>query len=720
MKYPYLMKGVAALALAMAAAGCSHETNLYNPNQVAQDFTNSFEDTFGNIADGQDWQTIANVEADITVSLGYASTYTVGIYTENPLNGGTSSLLGITQIDEGRQGSLRFTAPKGTENFYVVAFDEKGRGLAQHFGLTDGKLVANLGAASAAKAPRRAVEAGNAYAKTFNDYLNPTWSDKFSVYTISLDEMKNYTPITEADLAVHSTLSDGARYPSGDFHHYRIPAGVEITTPFHMNGVEGTVNDAVVYIEGKATFNGNTLNGVTVVVAPGGEVVLNGYNYASTSGRFLVMDGGKITGTKGATFDITNGGPSYNAGTIESDGKLNLNGCDFYNNGSVKVDIYTGTSDGSKTTNFGTIVARTNQEAADAYNQHVVNGCYMKFTENAGVGGITLLNNSRLDVGGQLLITGGQSGTQANELAHQSEINATSIYWQNAVLNGPAGDGTFAIIKTTKSLISHANDINVYNNVYFDMNQEEFYSYQNVKEDLSNLWGNAHHIIGGGTVDPSSEWAQWAEYWCKAPIRLWVNEETAPESIKILASECTGNGYNSDGNPGQPIPTPSVNYSIAFEDLGSIGDFDFNDVVLYVAHNTNTNKATVSFVAAGGILPVQVKYDGTVLFTKTDGIMTNTRGKGSVIATAEVDMTNAATDLLKFSIVVTSTNSQSTEITSAAAVGEAPMALIIPGNWAWPIEKTSIKQAYPDFATWVKNETNTTWYNNPTAEYVVR
>ncbi|MBR1687789.1 MAG: DUF4842 domain-containing protein, partial [Prevotella sp.] len=78
------------------------------------------------------------------------------------------------------------------------------------------------------------------------------------------------------------------------------------------------------------------------------------------------------------------------------------------------------------------------------------------------------------------------------------------------------------------------------------------------------------------------------------------------------------------------------------------------------------------------------------------------------------------TDLLKFSIVVTSTNSQSTEITSAAAVGEAPMALIIPGNWAWPIEKTSIKQAYPDFATWVKDETNTTWYNNPTAEYVVR
>ncbi|MBR1689010.1 MAG: hypothetical protein IJ710_10895, partial [Prevotella sp.] len=679
MKKQYLMNGVAALALAFAAASCSHETNLYNPNQVAQDFTNSFEDTFGNIADGQDWQTLTNVEADVTVNLNYADTYTIGIYDQNPLNGASASLLGITQTKEGQTAQLNFTAPKGTNNFFVVAFDEKGRAISQGVSLTDGKLVANLGtAASAAKAPRRATEAGNPYAKTLNDYLNPVyvkvndWDQFPEVKQITVDQMKAYGTFTDTDIESNSTLTNGTwvwdasknqsvlTYNIADGKHFRVAAGTEITKVFHVNGDQNYTNDVVIYVEGKMHLNGNTLNGPTIVVAPGGEVIIDGNTNMSNSGRIIVMDGGKITGAKGVAYNINNGGWSYNAGTIEFDGELNVNGSNFYNNGNVKVDLLRNTAGGTFT-NFGTIEARTNTGAGDTYNSTIVNGCYMKFTEDAGIGCLTLLENSRLDVGGKAEFAN-NADNKKNYLGASSEINVGTLYVNTTEFFGPENTSDFAIIKAEK--IQFAADILInedYNNHY--QNSEEgdlkwvwMYGKVNNRGTIYLDWDNTQ-IVANKYEDV---------YKCiLAANYSYVNEANAPESIKILASECTGDGYNSDGNPGQPIPTPSVNYSIAFEDLGSIGDFDFNDVVLYVAHNANTNKATVNFVAAGGILPVQVKYDGTVLFTKNDGIMTNTRGKGNVIATAEVDMTNAATDLRKFSIVVTSTNSQSTEITSA-------------------------------------------------------
>jgi hypothetical protein len=205
----------------------------------------------------------------------------------------------------------------------------------------------------------------------------------------------------------------------------------------------------------------------------------------------------------------------------------------------------------------------------------------------------------------------------------------------------------------------------------------------------------------------------------------------APFATSKLEPKDGDCGFTWGSGGGIVVPEKPVMYSIAFEDLGAIGDFDFNDVVLYVAHYVKDNKAKVYFMAAGGELDVDVKYDGTLLFSKTDGKITNTgKNGGPIIDSTEVSMTGVA-DLLKYSIYVKKTDTVSFTIGSASEKGKAPQALIIPGEWAWPIEQVNICDAYPgienadgvtehSFGTWVKGTNDNEWYNYPDLTKVVK
>jgi len=701
----YLMSGVAAIAFLAAFTSCSKSTDLYDQGAVDQkkteekttDFKTNFESKIGKINPNQDWNLFANFDAKITVKAGFSDEYTVGLYGENPLFNKDASCYAKTKVKEGATADLKFTAGKGQSSVYVGVYDAKGHGVAQSVTVNGGKIETIIGSSNA---NTRATEAEwPAYARTMSDFLS--WT---------IDEMKGWTALTNEALTDptngNHTLNDKQYIGSeshwignGDGHHYRIPAGTTVTEAWSVgDGGGNTLDNVVVYVEGKVIItSANTLNAVTLVVGNGGEIEFQGENRMSTTGRFVVAAGGKITGTDGALFGIENAAPCYNAGTINFNGTLRINGSEFYNNGTINVDILTGTSKGTNVTNFGKITARTNTIAGEAFNGIYTNACHLTFTEDAGIGQLTLLNNSRLDVGGQLLITGD------NKLYNLSEINAGSIYWTNGKVTGPTASEEFAVVKANKFLVSYANDLNSYNNVYFDVDPTEFYNYWGQKWDVNNQYTAAWHIINNGS-------------WCNSGVTHWTNEETAPDTFTIPAGECTGTGYNSDGNDGGEIPDGLVYYSIAFEDLGSTDDFDFNDIVLYVGYNDDTKKATVACVAEGGILEVDVKYNGTTLFSHTDGQMHTNKGS---YGTAEVDMTDPATDCSKFSITVKDGES-SAIVSSATVTGQAPQALIIPGQWAWPTERTSIKDAYTRFATWAGEMTEDAWYTDPTESKVIR
>lgn len=734
MNKKYLMNGLAALAIVAGISSCTKDVTAMSPVDEAQKAKENAELQLGFvIPDGQTWDMASQVTANISVNLGLDQEYTVAVYDKNPLFNSSAKFFAMETVKEGKALSTSFTLPNSLEKVYVATYDSKNRSVVNTVDVKNGQIVANIGGASAAATSRAAENASvyPDYVKTLDNYLNPSLADinailsksdqtkwmvdqnKMSLGTApTLDAMKAYPAITDDIIANETSnknhnLSDKSwfynpeDFPAhGDGKHYRVAADTEVKEVFHINGTQYVINDAVIYVEGILHLNGNTLNGPTLVVAPGGKIILDGKTDMSNAGRIVVMAGGSLVTPEGKSADlfVNNGAACYNAGTINIKGELNVNGSDFYNNGTIVVDVLRNTS-GGKFTNFGHITARTNTIQGDAYNSTIVNGCYLHFTENAGTGPLTLLDNSRIDCDGQLYMTG------ASTMYNLSEINAGSIYCQNATINGPTAQGTFSIVKTSKFLVSHGGDLYVKNNAYVDCDPDEFYNYQNKRyKDIYNdndyKYQAAYYIINNN-------------------IAHWTSENSS--AIIIPEGDCTGMGNNPGGGGGKIYGDPAV-YTYAFEDQTLNTDYDMNDVVLKVSYAVdeegtgenegkviyNKKKLNVTLVALGATYEITAKIGKEALFEGQElhaamkqkkGIMINTGGTGgnSISGVAPETCTvsvpagwNGKFEELPVSIEVSTTNK-----TYAFPNDDVyPHVIMVPTDWAWPTERTNIKDAY--------------------------
>ncbi|MBQ8192095.1 MAG: DUF4842 domain-containing protein [Bacteroidaceae bacterium] len=165
------------------------------------------------------------------------------------------------------------------------------------------------------------------------------------------------------------------------------------------------------------------------------------------------------------------------------------------------------------------------------------------------------------------------------------------------------------------------------------------------------------------------------------------------------------------------IPAEYINTKrIICEDLGNIGDFDFNDIVFdaYITSawngSANVQEAVISVKAAGGTLPI---YIGGVEIHEAMGVasnvMVNTGAPNGASAPAAI-----------FRIPVSSGNIADIEVKVNDAVvleapqGDAPQKICVPTTFKWCTERTNIKDAYPNFVNWSQDQNQSTdWYNNP-------
>lgn len=181
-------------------------------------------------------------------------------------------------------------------------------------------------------------------------------------------------------------------------------------------------------------------------------------------------------------------------------------------------------------------------------------------------------------------------------------------------------------------------------------------------------------------------------------------------------------------------------WTIAYEDVARNADFDFNDAVIKVTPNPEKEKCLVTAMAAGSTAKMFLHYDGpdgdqnlgelhNLLGDNTNDLINTT----SVIPqTPFVDVTEVAwpkgytmeKDAHRFYIEVqrgTCANC-SDVITLAEEPGQSPEALLIAGEWKWPLEGININSAYPSFAGWSRDVTQLNfwnWYANPNANTCV-
>lgn len=189
-------------------------------------------------------------------------------------------------------------------------------------------------------------------------------------------------------------------------------------------------------------------------------------------------------------------------------------------------------------------------------------------------------------------------------------------------------------------------------------------------------------------------------------------------------------------NPDDPDDQP-LTWTLAVEDLGESDDYDFNDLVLEITHVAGTTEATVRALAAGGIMPIYVKYDGNLIaethvnqwlghddHTKMINTGSGATGTHSEAITITVGANDKMDDIInKFTIVVKNGENEDVakEIhTVTTEVGTTPLMLLLPHAWQWPVERTRIDEAYPSFREWVGDAEKIDWIESKQEEKVYK
>lgn len=168
-------------------------------------------------------------------------------------------------------------------------------------------------------------------------------------------------------------------------------------------------------------------------------------------------------------------------------------------------------------------------------------------------------------------------------------------------------------------------------------------------------------------------------------------------------------------------------WTLAFEDMSTIGDFDFNDVVLVIDPYSKTGVADVYLAATGGTLNSYIYYEDTLLGEAHQLLGSVENGKNVIANTYEqkykmkkiytIKLGNVAAEAAKFKVVA------GNNVITFPKIGEVPKALCVAGLWSWPKESSRVDHSYPLFRDWgmdFNNEKFKDWYEKPDHDKIVK
>ena len=206
------------------------------------------------------------------------------------------------------------------------------------------------------------------------------------------------------------------------------------------------------------------------------------------------------------------------------------------------------------------------------------------------------------------------------------------------------------------------------------------------------------------------------EAWRQAPAN--ANEEDFRDYIynDWIIKIVPGNGQT----PPDKVKEEGM---IICEDLGTIGDFDFNDVVFY-AKVWESGMTEITLLAAGGTLNLTVAgQEVHKAFGVPQTTMVNTEestGKGATKDPFYFVAEKTYSRLIDIPVVV-STKNNAGNVTSyelSAEMGKAPQKICVPKGFRWCKEYKSLSIAYPGFREWTTG-TSDTWATEYSENLVV-
>ncbi len=587
--------------------------------------------------------------------------------------------------------------------------------------------------------------------------------EKVETHNARIDKfMELYNAIV--NYAGESNISDWiSNYSMGTRGAYTVTGGTWVAdetyvTKFKITGTwnkligvlpteEANGDARTVYVSGKWTIPAGQEQrvggGAVVVIVAGGEIVVpEGSQLNFVNQARLVNAGGTISGA--GTINVTNGVEAgkegYNSGTI-SVGKFNQNFGTFFNYGTFRGTELNGGAGTSTFVNRGHMYISGAPKGSNSANLQIKNNCWFEATG---------------EVAGKLI------------------ENASGAYFKAGALDlssseGGEGIGTYIAMDTNSSMvITGAVKLNS-TLIYGPTSGESAYlEYDNINflnvGETYPINGKLNVYVGGFTGQDASGYEE-----------HWNINMAAGDRKPQVVGKAAFNTAPTDASDCAPAFTPNIPvvvyetlkvYTYAFEDQTVGTDYDMNDVVLKVnyhvtsVNSSNANevvydktKLDVKLVAAGATYNIKVKIGDNYIFGGEEihnllkvngvavgaGVMVNT-GNGKAVTAEPYEQTgidiptgwNGDFTTLPVSIEVTSTNTTY----SYPNTDPYPHAIMVPTDWAWPLERINVKEAYPgtsdtkvtisgveypvnSFAAWggtpATNRTSEMedWYNNP-------
>lgn len=690
-------------------SSCSKDSNLYDPNQKVNEYNNSWNQQFGAIDPTQNWNVATTVSATAACPT-IAGESEMRIYSDAPLED-ESNLMAVTKLTNGA-GSISFDAKKAANHVFVSIKNSEGLfKIYNYYAIVNGTVnitpsdyitPTRSGFTRAANCP---VTKGETKVLPNIKFTFDTGVIKYKGgwgnNILSVEEWKEFVKKRE-DGGLYYDVPFEQIFENGIFKGFdwsKPRAGSEISTEdrnveiTHLNGV--TQEEAVPCW---------TLGQAYKLFGPG--TFFEEYLKYYCDGKRKLYNG--IEGLK----------------QVEKGFSIVTEG------GEIKMPVIFGA-----TQNYNRLGYVYYKDGQDPLAQPH----YILMNDASPQGNIYFYSWQGQAVGGMELSHWNSTTESIGSYAKDTKMYGTSyklaFFGENhdqeeATYNFPAG---YHIVFFIAPLYSQYGDYNpgTYN-----------YSLPELNKRIGHLESNSNTDCPTYIADPNQPWlsargAIKATAWTFNGQTFLGFEDGTDDDLNDIVFWVQGQ-YKTPEPPitvpdPDPLPEPqSESWIIACEDLGNTDDIDFNDVVFSVSHTAGETTAKVTPLAAGGVLPSNIYHGGNNLgeiHNLINGAQPNANGQYSMLNTGSKGTPGSAITInvpadysvTNHGFTVKVKDQNESIVLESAKIGTAPQMLVLPGEWAWPTERTPIGTAFPMFVNWSKAaNTAIDWYKSPVEGKVVK
>lgn len=692
-------------------SSCSKDSNLYDPNQKVNEYNNSWNQQFGAIDPTQDWNVATTVSATAACPT-IAGESEMRIYSDAPLED-ESNLMAVAKLTNGA-GSISFDAKKAANHVFVSIKNSEGLfKIYNYYAIVNGTV--NI---------------------TPSDYITPTRSGftraancpvtkgekkvlpniKFTFDTGVIKYMggwgNNILSVEEWKEFV-KTLANGGEYydvPFEKIYDNYIFKGFDWSKP--RAGSEISTEDRNVEI--------TLLNGVAQEEAVPCWTLGQGYKLFGP-GSFFMEQQKYYSSEKISLY--TNG--------IEDLKKVEKGFSIVTEGGEIKMPVVYGATQISD--RLGYIYYKDGQDPLTQPHYILMNDArpqsniYFNSWKGQAVGNMELSNwSSELKS-----LFGKPKDTKIYGTSYKLAFFGEN-HDQEATYYFPAGYHIVFFIAPYQPY--NPNDYSNHSGSYTEVNYS--YSLPELNKRINHLdqkdWNTTKP-----TYDPTRGAIKAASWTFNGQTFLGFEDGGGDDDLNDIVFWVQGQ-YKAPEPPitvpdPDPLPEPqSESWIIACEDLGNTDDIDFNDVVFSVSHTAGETTAKVTPLAAGGVLPSNIYYGGSNLgeiHNLINGAQPNANGQYPMLNTSSKGTPGSAITInvpadysvTNHGFTVKVKDQNESIVLESAEVGTAPQMLVLPGEWAWPTERTPIGTAFPMFVNWSKAaNTAIDWYKSPAEGKVVK